>query len=129
MTRRLGDTGRRYLRYRRALDGALCDEALRPHLDRLFDGLWFIFTADGRLKPEETALLAAVLRQLPASARAGLNERLADDIAWIEGLRGVPEGARAPLLCALEPGRGRCATGRSARTGWSASRSRRRGHR
>ncbi|WP_438001031.1 hypothetical protein WMF26_15950 [Sorangium sp. So ce185] len=102
VTRRLGDTGRRYLRYRRALDGALCDEALRPHLDRLFDGLWFIFTADGRLKPEETALLAAVLRQLPASARAGLNERLADDIAWIERLRGVPEGARAPLLCALE---------------------------
>ncbi|WP_437759567.1 hypothetical protein [Sorangium sp. So ce1389] len=102
VTRRLGDTARRYLRYRRALDGALCDEALRPHLDRLFEGLWFVFTADGRLKPEETALLAAVLRQLPASARAGQNERLADDIAWIERLRDLPERARAPLLRALE---------------------------
>ncbi|WP_437275362.1 hypothetical protein WME90_29420 [Sorangium sp. So ce375] len=102
VTRRLGDTARRYLRYRRAFSGPLCDEALRPHLDRLFDGLWFIFTADGRLTPEETALLALVLGQLPASARAGLNERLADDIAWIERLRAVPEGARAPLLRALE---------------------------
>lgn len=102
VTRRLGDTARRYLRYRRALDEALCDETLRPHLDRLFDGLWFIFTADGRLTPEESALLAAVLRRLPAPARVGLNERLADDITWIERLRGVPEGARAPLLRALE---------------------------
>ncbi|WP_437878408.1 hypothetical protein [Sorangium sp. So ce513] len=102
ITRRLGDTARRYLRYRRALDGALCDEALRPHVERLFEGLWFIFTADGRLKPEETALLAAVLRRLPASARACRNDRLADDIAWIERLSDVPEGARAPLLRALE---------------------------
>ncbi|WP_438020320.1 hypothetical protein WMF18_15160 [Sorangium sp. So ce315] len=102
VTRHLGDTARRYLRYRRALDGALSDEALRPHAERLFEGLWFIFTADGRLKPEETALLAAVLRRLPASACACRNERLADDIAWIERLREVPEGARAPLLRALE---------------------------
>lgn len=102
VTRRLGDTARRYLRYRCALDEALGDETLRPHLDRLFEGLWFIFTADGRLTPEESALLAAVLRRLPAPARVGLNERLADDITWIERLRGVPEGARAPLLRALE---------------------------
>ncbi|MGK3982353.1 hypothetical protein WME99_04915 [Sorangium sp. So ce136] len=102
VTRRLGDTARRSLRYRRALDGTLCDEARRPLVERLFEGLWFIFTVDGRLRPEETALLAAVLRHLPASARACQNERLADEIAWIEGLRDVPEGARAPLPRALE---------------------------
>jgi hypothetical protein len=102
VTRHLGNTARRYLRYRRALDEALRDETLRPHLALLFDGLWFIFTADGRLSPEESALLAAVMRRLPAPARVGLNERLADDISWIERLRGVPEGARAPLLRALE---------------------------
>jgi hypothetical protein len=106
VTRRLGETVRRYARYRRAFDAALADASLRAELDVLIEGVWFLFEADGRLKPEETALLAALLRAQARARRprnaARLTERLADDVAWIERLREVPAPARAPLLRALE---------------------------
>jgi hypothetical protein len=104
-TRKLGDTVRRYVRYKRALEDALrADRAIcEDHLDLLIEGLWFIFTADGRLNDEETTLLASLLRDVPAGQRKALVARFTQDEAdWLARLPAVPEPVRAPLLHALE---------------------------
>jgi len=101
LTRRLGDVVRRYARYRRAFDDALA-EGLAPHLDLLVPGAWFLFAADGSPTPEETALLAALLRRCDTAFLAHLDEALADDVAWLERLAEIPEPSRAAFYYALE---------------------------
>ncbi|UQA55514.1 hypothetical protein [Polyangium aurulentum] len=104
VTKRLGETVRRYVRYRAAFDRVLSDKRLGPARDRLFEGLWFLFVADGRLKPEETALLSTLLRGCPPSSHARLDERLADPIGWYLKLGEIPEEARVIFYHALEIG-------------------------
>ncbi|MDI3290804.1 hypothetical protein [Polyangium sp. 15x6] len=103
-TRTLGRTVLRYVRYRAAFDRVLSDERLVPAKDRLFEGLWFLFEADGRLRPEETALLFTLLRGCDPESSIGLDERLADPIGWYTRLGEIPPSARAPFYHALEIG-------------------------
>jgi Asp-tRNA(Asn)/Glu-tRNA(Gln) amidotransferase C subunit len=102
VTNRLGDTVRRFVRYRRAFDGVMRDERLKPCFDRLVEGIWFVFVADGRLRTEETALLSALLRRTTSAGQEGLSERLDDLIGWFERLDEVPKTARRPFFHALE---------------------------
>jgi hypothetical protein len=103
VTRRLGDNARRYARYRRAFDDALEGHPeLDAHLDLLIEGVWFIFTADGQLEPEESALLAALVRRASPSTYVRLSEELADDIGWVQRLPRIPEHLRDMFLRTLE---------------------------
>lgn len=103
LTRRLGDTMRRYARYRRAFDDALGgDEALAGQLHLLVPGVWFLFIADGPPSSEEAALLASLLRRCDPAFLGRLDEALADEIAWIERLPEVPLPARPAFFYALE---------------------------
>ncbi|MDI1451340.1 hypothetical protein [Polyangium sp. 6x1] len=103
-THRLGETVLRYVRYRAAFERVLSDERLSPAKARLFEGLWFLFEADGRLRPEETALLFTFLRGCETDMSVGLDERLADPIGWYVRLGEVPPSARVPFYHALEIG-------------------------
>jgi hypothetical protein len=103
VTKRLGDNARRYARYRRAFDDALDGEpALAAHLDLLIEGVWFLFTADGQLEPEESALLASLVRRCDAETQERIGAELADDIGWMERLPQIPEDLRDPFLRVLE---------------------------
>jgi len=104
LTRRLGDTVRRYARYRRAFDDVLCaNPRLLERLDLLVEGAYFLFAADDRLTREETALLASLLRRCdPSFYEQKLGEALSDDIAWIERLPEIPESVRPGFFHALE---------------------------
>lgn len=105
MTRRVGDTIRRYMRYHRAITDALAEAEGRCHaeLDLLVEGCWYIFTADGRLHPEEAAILANLLRAMPVIERALVIKRFGDDeYEWAERIQSVPEETRDAFLRALE---------------------------
>jgi hypothetical protein len=104
-TRLLGDTVRRYLRYRRALDDALdrAEDLCKGYLDLLIEGLWFVFIADGRLAPEEATLLTALLDRLDPVTRAAVEARfVTDESDWLVRLVSVPDGLREPFFYALE---------------------------
>lgn len=104
-TRNLGDTVRRYMRYRHALDHAVApfERDHRPALHMLLEGIWFLFIADGHLNLEETATLATLLGRLPADERADLSTRFIDDeLDWTERLSTVPDPLRDAFLHALE---------------------------
>jgi hypothetical protein len=106
MTRRLGDTVRRYMRYQHALDaeGSYASVHCREHLGLLIEGMWFIFTADGRLSPEEAAFLAHMLKKLhPLQRRAVLARFVEDELDWTVRIHAeVPEGVRDLFLHVLE---------------------------
>jgi uncharacterized tellurite resistance protein B-like protein len=105
VTRRLGDTVRRYMRYQRAMHDAFAQatEACHANLDLLIEGMWFIFTADGRLAPEETATLARLLEKLDPIARKAVEARFVEDeLDWAERIESVPEEGRDAFLHALE---------------------------
>lgn len=104
-TRQLGDTARRYFRYRRAISDALdraralCEE----QLDLLIEGLWFLFIADGRLVPEETTILLGLLGKLDPERRAAVKEHfVVDESGWLERLGEIPPEVREPFFNALE---------------------------
>jgi hypothetical protein len=102
--RRFGETARRYMRYRRALEDTVAEvERIdRGVLDLLVEGIWVTFVADGRLLAEETAVLAGLLRRFePTSQVAVQAQFVLDEAAWIERLSGIPEAARQPFLHAL----------------------------
>lgn len=105
MTKRLGDTVRRAMRYQRAMDDTMktfhteCADCY----ELLIEGMWFVFTADGRLSPEETACLAKLLDGLDPTMRHAVMARFTDDeIEWMERIESIDEASREPFLRALE---------------------------
>jgi uncharacterized tellurite resistance protein B-like protein len=105
VTRRLGHTVRRYMRYQRAMHDAfeLTTVACHSNLDLLIEGMWFIFTADGRLAPEETATLARLLDKLDPVARKAVEARFVEDeLDWADRIESIPQASRVPFLHALE---------------------------
>ena len=107
MTKRLGDTLRRSFRYRRALQDALDRAGSECHavLDLLIEGLWFVFTADGRLVPEEAAALAWMLRPFPEAEQRRIHGGFVEDeLSWMDRIRTVPPEVREAFFHALEVG-------------------------
>jgi hypothetical protein len=103
VTQRLGDNARRYARYRRAFEDVFADEPrLVQHMDLIVEGVWFLFTADGRLDPEESALLAALMRRCDPGEYDRITRELADDISWVARLSVIPEPLRDPFLRLME---------------------------
>ena len=105
VTRKLGDTVRRYMRYRRALHDALEHASTECHeyLDLLVEGVWFIFSADGKLTPEEVGALAHLLQKLPPVERAAVEARFVEDeLEWADRIEKLPERVRDEFLHALE---------------------------
>jgi hypothetical protein len=104
-TRKLGDTVRRYVRYRRAIGDAMAvaEDMCREHLDLLVAGLWFLFVADGQLNPEEAALLDRLLRKMDPTTRAKVEAGFVEDEdPWVAQLGVLPESMRDHFLHALE---------------------------
>jgi hypothetical protein len=106
MTRRLGDTVRRYMRYQHALDaeGSRASRVCEAQLDLLIEGLWFIFSADGKLTPEEAAFLGHMLRKLdPITRRATMARFVEDELDWTVRIKTeVPEPMRDTFMRVLE---------------------------
>lgn len=105
VTRRLGQMLRRAFRYERAMVDILrgASATCAPYMDLLIEGLWFVFTADGRLSPEETACLAQRLDDLDEAKRREVIARFtADESNWLERLQSVPDEARDTFLRVLE---------------------------
>jgi hypothetical protein len=105
LTQRLGHTVRRYMRYQRAIDDAFerATTECSQHLDLLVEGIWFIFTADGHLAPEETITLVKLLERLdPVTGHATLQRFVEDELDWAERIEQIPEGMRDAFLKALE---------------------------
>jgi uncharacterized tellurite resistance protein B-like protein len=105
LTQRLGNTVRRYMRYQRAIDDAFerAAQECRPHLDLLVEGIWFIFTADGHLSPEETVTLVKLIERLdPVTGHATLSRFVEDELDWAERIEQLPPGMREPFFTALE---------------------------
>lgn len=104
-TRRLGDTVRRYMRYRRALDDAVApfERQGLEHFELLLEGIWFLFIADGHLNAEEAATLANLIGRLPSARRTALSARFVDDeLDWTERLSKLPQSCRDDFFHALE---------------------------
>jgi uncharacterized tellurite resistance protein B-like protein len=106
VTRRLGDTVRRYMRYQHALDaeGSHATVQCRAHLDLLIEGMWFIFSADGRLTPEEAAFLGHMLKKLePLQRRAVIARFGEDELDWTLRISNeVPQPLRDVFMHVLE---------------------------
>jgi hypothetical protein len=106
MTRRLGDTVRRYMRYQHALgaESAHAAAICRHELDLVLEGIWFIFSADGKLTPEEAAFLAHMLKKLdPLRRKAVLARFVEDELDWTLRIHTeVPEHLRDTFLHTLE---------------------------
>lgn len=105
LTRQLGDTVLRYIRYQRALQDLLAEnlDASGPHADLLIEGVWFALTADGQISTAEAAVLAWLVRQRPPLERAALGKLFVeDDEAWMRRLGEAPAELRAGLYHALE---------------------------
>jgi hypothetical protein len=106
LTKRLGDNVRRYMRYQRALQDAFAmdEAALEGERELLIEGVWFVFTADGAVNPEEAVLLAKLLHTLAADARQAVLARFTvDESDWLVRIAAsVAEPARRSFLSALE---------------------------
>jgi hypothetical protein len=105
MTRHLGETMQQAMLYHRAFHDALRDAQYRcaPHKGLLAEGQWFLFTADGRLSPEETFTLASLLRSFAAAERTEVLARFVDDdYDWLQRLGELPESERDEFFHALE---------------------------
>ncbi len=107
LTRKMGHTVRRYFRYQRAFADTFAHaiEILQGEpRDLLIEGMWFIFTADGKLSPEEAACLGKLVHKLDPVERHAVTHRFVEDeLDWTERLGpGVPEELRDVFLHALE---------------------------
>ena len=107
LTRKMGHTVRRYFRYQRAFKDTFAHaiELLQGEpRDLLIEGMWFIFTADGKLTPEEAACLGKLVHKLDPVERHAVTHRFVEDeLDWTERIRkGVPEEIRDVFLHALE---------------------------
>jgi uncharacterized tellurite resistance protein B-like protein len=93
------------MRYQRAIRDAFAEasEACHDNMDLLIEGMWFIFAADGRLVPEETATLASLMDKLDPVARKAVEARFVEDeLDWAERIESIPEETRDQFLHALE---------------------------
>lgn len=105
VTYRLGHTLRRTFRYERAMLDALqaADASCGSVMDLLVEGIWFVFSADGRLTAEEMACLAERLDDLaPAAREAVLKRFTSDESDWLSRVSAVPEDLRDAFLNVLE---------------------------
>ncbi|RYE83709.1 MAG: hypothetical protein EOO75_18985 [Myxococcales bacterium] len=107
-TKKLGETVHRYLRYQHALQETV-GESLDSDpavADLAIEGVWFVLTADGELRPEEAAILAWMTRQRPVLEQGALRRRfIEDDSGWMDRLRAAaagPVASRERLLRAFE---------------------------
>jgi hypothetical protein len=106
-TKHIGETVRRYVRYMRAFHDAMDigEAACRPYEDLLVEGMWYVFTADGRLNPEEATVLAGHMDKLDPVLRAAVEKRFtpdADETDWLNRLKVLPEEVRDMFLHMLE---------------------------
>jgi hypothetical protein len=104
-TRRIGERLRHAFRYERAMLDAFraASGPCSACIDLLVEGVWFVFTADGTLSPEEIMCLAARLDDLDEEAkRRVLGRFTADETDWLGRLDRVPEDARDGFLRTLE---------------------------
>lgn len=104
-TRELGATVHRYVRLHQALRDALVAHIseLGAAAPLLVEGAWFMLTADGRLAPAETAVLAWLVERFPPGSRAELTSRFVEDEAGFHArLAEVPAQSRDALLRAFE---------------------------
>jgi uncharacterized tellurite resistance protein B-like protein len=106
-TRALGDTVRRYMRYQHALDaeGSHASVTCHKQLDLLIEGMWFIFSADGKLDPEEAAFLGHMLKKLdsPLERHAVIARFVEDELDWTVRIKTeVPESVRDEFMHVLE---------------------------
>lgn len=105
VTYRLGRVLRRTFRYERAVTETLraAEAECASVMPLLVEGLWFVFTADGRLSPEETACLAQRLDELPEHERKRVIDRFTlDESDWLARLAEVPGASRDAFLRVLE---------------------------
>ncbi len=107
LTRKMGHTVRRYFRYQRAFADTFNHAIELLHgepRDLLIEGMWFIFTADGKLSPEEAACLGKLVHKLDPVERHAVTHRFVEDeLDWSERIAtGVPEALRDVFLHALE---------------------------
>jgi lysozyme family protein len=105
VTRNVGDTVRRYCRYQRALRDVLKRHPVlrKEHIDLVIEGLWFVFSSDGRLSVEEASTLAALLRQTtPARRRAMENRLIPRRSAWLKRLSALSPRDRKAMFELLE---------------------------
>jgi hypothetical protein len=105
LTSQVGRTVQRYLAFRCALGDVVSSlEAKHADLVPLFvEGVWHVLVADGRLAPDEAALLAYLVRRGAADAREELTACfVSDEAGWIERLGEVHDaGAKRLLLGGL----------------------------
>jgi hypothetical protein len=105
VTKRLGATVRKYIRYRRALikgcSGLRLHHVVDPAL--LVEGAWLLATSDGDAGHEEVMALALIMDQLPADKRSVIqNKSLGkDEEEWFEHLAKAPKEMVLPLLSVL----------------------------
>lgn len=105
VTRRIGRQLRHAFRYEHEMLAALrgAERTCGPCMDLLVEGLWFVFTADGRLSAAETICLAERLDDFDEATRRRVMERfVADEGDWLRRLEGVPPEARESFLHVLE---------------------------
>ncbi|RKH73162.1 TerB family tellurite resistance protein [Corallococcus aberystwythensis] len=103
-TRRLGDAVLGYVRLRRSLEDAnAAIRSVAPEaVSLLLESAWFLFVSDGRLREEESAVLAHQLARLPPSRRQETTDRFVEDAsAWLKRLRSAPARAREVLMWSL----------------------------
>jgi hypothetical protein len=65
--------------------------------------VWFVFSADGKLTPEEVATLAHLLEKLPPDLRTSVESRFVEDeLEWADRIEVLPEHSRDDFLHALQ---------------------------
>jgi hypothetical protein len=105
VTKRLGDTVRRYVRYQRALRDSLArdERVCHDYLELVVEGFWFIFTADGHLAEEEAAVLAHLYDGFSTEKKAEIKARfISDETGFLARCKALPENVKDAYLHALE---------------------------
>jgi hypothetical protein len=101
VTHRLGKTLESYVRYRRAIHDALAqdDRMVEEHLPLIVEGMWFLFSADGKLSHEEAGLLARHLGKLDEATKKAVQARFTtDETEWLTRLEQSPAELKGKLL-------------------------------
>ncbi len=106
VTRRIGRMLQHAFRYEREMVSAfrIAQNTCGSVIDLLIEGLWFVFTADGKLTAEETLCLAERLDDLDEETRRRVTARFTDDESdWLKRVeQGVIPESRESFLRVLE---------------------------